>query len=159
MKTNLQVEIEAITNFANALKLMKNSGVIRSGRYTGDIGEWLVEQLYQGKRSTKMTEKGWDVMIDNSGDQLQVKTQTYDPKNTWNYFDSPQNDFTRFVQIILTDDILIQDIFDVPRLDFLKILRKGKDNKLSYKWNELKKWRVVPNSLPGYHRLSELFKK
>jgi len=38
------VAVEAVKNLSRSLQALRTAGVIRSSRYTGDLGEWYVEQ-------------------------------------------------------------------------------------------------------------------
>lgn len=151
--------VDAVKNLSATLHTLRVTGVIRSRRYTGDLGEWYVERLYGAARATGQTQKGWDIQL-ASGDRLQVKTQSYDLANRWNYLDSDLDHFDRFVLVILTDDLTVRDLYDVPVHALRPLLRvsldKGKQ-RFVYYWDTLAPWLVNPNTLPGYAEMAELF--
>lgn len=54
----IERQVNALKKFSAVVRDLNKTGVIRSSRYTGDIGEWYVEQLYSANRSPKQTETG-----------------------------------------------------------------------------------------------------
>lgn len=148
--------VEAVKNLASAIETLRTAGVTRSWRLTGDLGEWYVEQLYQAERATRRDQKGWDLRLPTTGVRLQVKAQTYDLQNKWNYLESDLEHFDRLVVVILTGTLTLRDLYDIPVGKLRTILRRGTDRKLSYSWNDLEPWRVDLKSLPGYAALREL---
>jgi len=87
---------------------------------------------------------------------LQVKTQTYDPQNKWNYLESDLEHFDRLVVVILSDTLTLRDLYEIPVDKLRTILRQGTDKKLSYFWDDLEPWRVDPRGLPGYTAVRDL---
>lgn len=147
--------VEAINNYSQSINELRNTDVFRSRRYTGDLGEWYVAQLYEGKVAENQTQKGWDIELKN-GEKLQVKTQTYDKGNRWNYFNSDLTLFDRFILVILNKDLKICKLYDVPSNELP--LKEGKEKKKRYHWNDLEKgkYSVNPKILPGYNSIKEL---
>jgi hypothetical protein len=150
---------EAVRLLAQAIRALRTAGVIRSWRLTGDLGEWYVEQLYEAERATRRDQKGWDLRLPATEERLQVKTQTYDPENKWNYLQSDLEHFDRLVVVILTDTLTLRDLYDIPASKLRSVMRLGTDKKLSYSWNDLEPWRVDLKSLSGYAALRELLKE
>jgi hypothetical protein len=150
--------VEAVKRLASAIETLRAAGVIRSWRLTGDLGEWYVEQLYEAERATRRDQKGWDLHLPTTGERLQVKTQTHDPQNKWNYLESDLEHFDRLVVVILADALTLRDLYDIPVSKLCSILRRGKDKRLSYSWNDLEPWRVDLKSLPGYAALRDLLR-
>ncbi len=148
--------VEAVKSLAYALKALRAAGVIRSRRFTGDLGEWYVEQLYNVERATSQTQKAWDFRVPTSGEWLQVKTQSLDPQNRWNYLESDPSLFDRLIVVILTDTLTLCELYDVPVSTLPSVLRVGKEGKPFYYWNDLAPWRVDPRTLPGYPPIAEL---
>src|SRR5262245_47959495 len=147
--------IAAITQLAQAISALRVTGVIRSRRFMGDLGEWYVAQLYDGRIADNQVEKGWDVQLVD-GTRLQVKTQSYDPQNRWNYLDSDPAHFNRLVVVILTDTFTLRDLYDIPGANLDDVLRTGGDGRRFYLWDALAPWRVDPRTLPGYAAIAGL---
>lgn len=147
--------IAAITQLAHAINALKATGVIRSRRFTGDLGEWYVAQLYSGRIAGSQVEKGWDVQLAD-GTRLQVKTQSYDPQNRWNYLDSDRAHFDRLVAVILNDTFTLRDLYDIPVADLVSLLRTGREGRPQYFWDTLAPWRIDPRTLPGFAPIADL---
>jgi hypothetical protein len=147
--------IAAITQLAHAIDALKATGVIRSRRFTGDLGEWYVAQLYSGTMADSQVEKGWDVRL-TDGTRLQVKTQSYDLQNRWNYLDSDPAHFDRLVVVILNDNFTLRNLYDIPVADLTPLLRTGREGRPQYFWDTLAPWQVAPQTLPGAPPLSDL---
>lgn len=64
-------QCEALTNFASAIKELKDSGVIRSHRYLGDIAEFMCADAYKIDLATNLREAGHDGVRDDL--RVQIK--------------------------------------------------------------------------------------
>lgn len=150
--------IEAVKALSRSLKTLRAQGVIRSRSFIGDLGEWYVEQLYEAEMSTNRVQKGWDLLVPVSGERLQVKTQSYSssPTNQWNYLGSDPTQFDRLIVIMLTEDLIVRDLYDVPAFELSSVLQIGKEQKPYYMWSKLAPWRVELRTLPGYAKVAEL---
>ncbi len=100
MSSSSDEAVAAVESLSQAIKSLKAIGIIRSRRFTGDLGEWYVEQLYQAKRAPSPTQVGWDLLLPVTGERVQVKTQSFDPSNAWNYLESDPALFDRLILII-----------------------------------------------------------
>ena len=141
--------IAAVRELSHAVRVLRELGVIRSRRFTGDLGEWYVCQLYGAQPAASQTQKGWDVNLPASGERIQVKTQSYDRENRWNYLDSLLSDFDRLVVVIITDFFTIRALYDVPAEELGRVLRIGAEKKPAYYWDDLEPWKVNALDLPG----------
>ena len=153
----------AVRDLSGAISKLKDLGIIRSRRFIGDLGEWYVATLWGARMSNNQVEKGWDLKTPE-GVRLQVKTQTYDRENRWNYLDSDLGLFDRLIAVILNDDFTIRDLYDVPAAELKGILRKAKEGKDArqerkcYTWDDLGKWRAEVEGLPGYPTVKDLIR-
>jgi len=148
--------VEAIKNYSQSISDLRTAKVFRSSRYTGDLGEWYVAQLYHGELAKSQTQADWDVILKN-GEKLQVKTQTYDKNNRWNYFTKDASLFDRFILVILIGNVKIRDLYNVSSDIFKSLLETGKEEKPIYKWDDFKNYRVNnPSTLPGYEKVKDL---
>ena len=146
----LEMEIVAVQELASAIATLRKLKVIRSRRFTGDIGEWYVTVLYEAEPAECQTQKGWDICCKADGCRLQVKTQSYDAQNKWNYLESDHSLFDRLLVVVLTDHLTIKSLYDIPTGDLLRVMRIGKENKPNYHFSDLEPWRVDVSTLPGY---------
>jgi hypothetical protein len=142
--------VQAIAQLSQALEVLRRSKVIRSARFVGDIGEWYVATLYRGELPKSQAQKGWDVIETSTGDRLQVKTQTFDEKNQWNYLNTPPDLFDRLIIVLLTTTLLIRSMYDIPAPDLAKVLRVGKEGRPIYRFVDLEGWKVNLKDLVGF---------
>lgn len=147
---------EALSALSEALLVLRDAGIIRSTRFVGDIGEWYVATLFGGDLPASQAQKGWDVLERSTGARLQVKTQTYDPKNAWNYLNTPPDQFDRLVVVILHPTMKIRDLYDIRAADMAQILRVGREARPIYRFSDLVPWRVDLAGLPGSAALADL---
>lgn len=63
---------EAIIQFFVAVKKLKDTGVIRSSKYTGDIAEFLVAEMLEIELSDNQREPGYDG-VDATNRKVQIK--------------------------------------------------------------------------------------
>src|SRR5882724_2134124 len=106
---------------------LREHGVVRSERFTGELGEWLAETAYKGKRAKSVTQKGWDVEITENASKLllQVKAHAKGKGNNAKWTEIDQDSvklFDRLIIIVLSDDYYIKNWFDIPKDALLKIL-------------------------------------
>jgi len=152
-RINIITPVQAICALSEAFAVLRQSGVIRSTRLVGDLGEWYVATLYDGELPESQVQKGWDVLERSTGSRLQVKTQTFDPKNQWNYLTTKPELFDRLLVVLLTSSFTIRDLYDVPSADVQQLVRIGKENKPIYRFKDLEPWRVKLTNLPGHDKL------
>src|ERR1700735_2371695 len=69
---DLKSKKRALVNFFEAMEALRREGVLINKKdFTCQIGEWLVEMIYDGKRAQSAIQKGWD--INANGKYIQVK--------------------------------------------------------------------------------------
>ncbi len=155
MSVDTKTIAESIKNLARAIKSLRAAEVIRSRYLFAELGEWYVEQLYEAERRRDSGRKGSDLRLPN-GAVVLVETKSYDPKNRWSFLEFNTNLFDRLILVILTDDLTVRDLYDVPITDFIRVLRGGQEDMPSYYWDDLTPWRVDATKFPGYSAISGL---
>jgi hypothetical protein len=149
--------IQAVKALSQAVRKLRELGVFRSRCFTGDLGEWYVATLYEGELPRNQTQKGWDVRLPPTGQRLQVRTQSFDPQNPWNYFEVNLALFDRLILVVLTDDFTIKALYDVPSAELKPpLLRVGKEQRPMFRFSDLEPWRTDVSCLPGFQRIAEL---
>lgn len=147
---------QAICMLADAFTALRQSGVVRSKRLVGDIGEWFVSTLYDVGLPLSQTQKGWDLLEQSTGQRLQVKTQTFDKTNQWNYLTTEPALFDRLLVVLLNDTFLMRDLYDIPTIELQRVIRVGKEKKPIYYFKDLTPWRVDISRLSGYTNLGKM---
>lgn len=133
----------AINDYINALQKLNSLGVLKNKKdFTGQIGEWLVETLYDGKRSDNGIQKGWDVEI--NGKRIQVKTHSKAESNDASftrisYYE--QDGIDELIIIVFTFDYKIKHFFIVPwKIAYSLTERRTKNKVPELKWSLLKEF-------------------
>lgn len=58
---------ESIKKYVQIIAELRDANILTNKKdFTGQIGEWLVAQLYNGKRATSANQKGWDACPERS---------------------------------------------------------------------------------------------
>jgi hypothetical protein len=143
--------------------VLRELGVIRSERFTGELGEWLGEIAYNGKRATVTSQKGWDVEAAENGIKsfLQVKAHAKGKNNNARWTEIDPNSlelFDRLIIIVLSDDYFIKQWLDIPKESLRKILIKSGKSWV-VRWDDAKTHSKNWQELPGGNGLSEFSKK
>jgi hypothetical protein len=80
----MDTRIKAIQDYLAAEKKLRDETVlVNRHSFTSQIGEWLVETIYDGKRASSGIQAGWDVQAD--GKNIQVKTHAKAINNNSNF--------------------------------------------------------------------------
>ncbi len=67
MEAKLESKSIAFDAFFKSMKVLRDEGILINKKdFTCQIGEWVVEMLYEGKRATSGIQKGWDVDVANT---------------------------------------------------------------------------------------------
>jgi hypothetical protein len=131
---------------------LKQKGVLRSERFTGELGEWLAECAYGGKRAKATSQKGWDITLTNkNGSQLlQVRTHAKGKTNTaaWTEIKPDSIElFDRLIIIVLSDDFFIKEWYDIPKESLRRLLtQSGKSWVVYWKDARLHKHQKIPRA-------------
>jgi hypothetical protein len=83
---NLTEIKNAIHDYLSALQKMRQLNIAPNSKdFTSQLGEWLVEQIYEGKRAESGIQRYWDVLVENK--KIQVKTHAKASKTDarWSY--------------------------------------------------------------------------
>lgn len=152
MNNELENKAKALDDFYKSLKKLREEGILTNKKdFTGQIGEWLVAELYQGKRAESSIQKGWD--IDVNGKHIQVKThaKATTNKNRWSGVkkDSPEK-IDELIIVVFTHDYKLKEFYKAPwsKAKPLIKMRGKKKTKPEITWNSLKNYRVEIDDLP-----------
>lgn len=72
MNKRIKDNYDAIKNFFDSAKVLKERGIIKSNRYLGDIGEYICSDLELLKLCDSLRNKGFDG-INDEGKKIEVK--------------------------------------------------------------------------------------
>jgi hypothetical protein len=143
------------------MKALRDEGILINKKdFTCQIGEWLVEMLYDGKRATSGIQKGWDV--DVKGKHIQVKAHAKAETNPAK-FSAVDKDSTERIDeliiVIFSFDYKLKAFYKVPwEIAYPKIKLRGKKNpRNEITWSSLKEYKIEKEDLPQQEIVS-LFK-
>lgn len=96
--------------------------------FTSQIGEWLVQEIYSGKRAESGIQKYWD--IESNLGKIQVKSHSKSKTTTarWSaikYDVVAEVDFV--VIVVFTEEYQLKEFYQVPWKDCLNLIRRNKD--------------------------------
>jgi len=150
-----------LTVFFQSMKALRDEGILINKKdFTCQIGEWLVEMLYDGKRATSGIQKGWDV--DVKGKHIQVKAHAKAETNPAK-FSAVDKDSTERIDeliiVIFSFDYKLKAFYKVPwEIAYPKIKLRGKKNpRNEITWSSLKEYKIEKEDLPQQEIVS-LFK-
>jgi len=138
-----------IRKYVEVLAALRKDGILTDKKdFTCQIGEWLVEQLYNGKRATTTNQKAWDVKV---GKQYwQVKTHAKSETNAARRSSIKKEPGLRVdvvIIIVFTHDYKLKEFYKVPWVVAQKQIKKsGVREKLS--WNSVKEYKMEIDELP-----------
>jgi hypothetical protein len=148
----------AFKEFFRATEKLKKLGITPNKKdFTSQVGEWLVEQVFDGKRSENGIQKYWDVKT--TDDLIQVKTHSK-AKTTSARWSSLKYDedaeITRVVIVIFSETYELQDIYNIPWLNCLKLIRRNASGDVIY-WDDVKEFKMDLYRINKQH-IIKLFK-
>lgn len=152
MKENLTLKASALDSFLKAMKTLRDEGILLNKKdFTGQIGEWLVEMIYDGKRATSGIQKGWDVDVD--GKHIQVKAHAKAETNSAKFSAVDKDSTERIDELIIvvfTFDYKLKAFYKVPWKDALPNIKlSGKKNSRNeIKWSSIKNFKIEKENLP-----------
>lgn len=116
--------------------------------FTCQIGEWLVEMIFDGYRSTNAIEKGWDVKIGEK--RIQVKAHAK-ARTTTNRTTSIKYDLDartdELIIIIFSQDYKLKEFYQLPWEIALTKIKREKHKDVIY-WNHLYEYKIEFDELP-----------
>lgn len=138
---------------------LRQKGVIRSERFTGELGEWLVEVAYEAERAAATSQRGWDVKERSAGKSslLQVKTHAKGKKNGARWTEvRPEclELFDRLIIVVLSDDYFIREWFDIPK-EALRAMLTQSGKSWIVKWDDAKSHAIELRNLRGSAALAQ----
>jgi hypothetical protein len=142
---------ESIRKYIQIIADLRNENILTNKKdFTGQIGEWLVEQIFDGKRATSAVQEGWDVEV--NGRFIQVKTHSKDEHNKtrWTSICStPACNVDELIIIVFSHHYKLLEFYQVPwGIAKTKIKMNAKKNRETLRWSELKENKKEIGELP-----------
>lgn len=161
MRTTLENKAKALRNFLNAMKTLREEGVLVNKKdFTCQIGEWLVETVYGGKRAASGIQKGWDIKVKGKNIQVKSHAKKEGNNNRWSRVEKDSTErIDELVIVVFTHDYKLKDFYNVPWKKALPLIkmRGKKTKKPEINWSSIEMYKVNIESLP-HQEIVALFK-
>jgi len=145
----------ALHNYFQSLNRLKELGVVTNKKdFTSQIGEWLVEEIYCGKRAESGIQKYWD--IESNIGKIQVKTHSKSKTTTarWSAIKYDVDAAVDFVVIVVfSEDYQLNEFYQVPWKDCLNLIRRNKDRDVLM-WDHIKDFKLEISQLTNQEIIS-----
>ena len=154
----MEKEKLAIEQYITAIQALHTLGILKSQHdFTSQIGEWLVETLYDGKRAESSIQKGWD--IDVNGYHIQVKThaKAEGNNNRWSAVDRNETEkIDELIIIEFTPYYKILKFYKVPWTEAKKHIKSRNIKSPQYKlsWSDIETFNISLYDLPKQNVIS-----
>lgn len=148
--------VQALAEIQNGMEKLRRLRVIRSQKVVGDLGEWVVAQVFDGELATSKGNRNWDILAE--GERIQVKAHAKAPDNStrWTGFPKAPRGYDAMVVVVFSPAFRVLELYKVPAEDVGRLLRTS-GNKLRLHWDDLGAWRVSKATISGSNSLCQLF--
>jgi hypothetical protein len=145
----------ALHNYFRSLYRLKELGIVTNKKdFTSQVGEWLVREVYGGKRADSGIQKYWD--IESNIGKIQVKTHSKSKttKARWSAIKYDVDAEVNYVVIVVfSEDYLLNEFYQVPWKDCLNLIRRNKDRDVLM-WDHLKDFKLEISQLKSQEIIS-----
>lgn len=149
-------KLEALTHFFAAMDGLRNMGILTNQKdFTGQLGEWLIEVIFDGKRAKSGVQEGWDVDI--SGHRIQVKAHAKNDTNTtsWTPLANPAIGIAdELIIVVFSKAYKLKAFYRIPWEQAVQIARttvsKKNGNAVKHKihWKDIARYSQDIGTLP-----------
>ena len=140
----------ALDVLSMAKQRLRELGVLRSERVTGEIGEYFACELFGYTRAVTTSNKGWD-LLGPKGQKIQVKSHAKGPGNRCRK--SEINDLSQFdelVIIVMSPEYRLHEVYRISsRQVSLLAGLNTQTGKIEVPWNALTDFSVNPLTHPS----------
>jgi hypothetical protein len=141
--------IEALNKYFNALFRLKELNVAPNSKdFTSQLGEWLIAEIYDGKKAESGIQKDWDIKIGN--ELVQVKTHAKAETTTARWSALKYNidaNVDLVIIVVFSHEFKLKEFYQVPWVKCIELIKRNKDRDVIM-WNDLKDYKVELTSLP-----------
>jgi hypothetical protein len=106
----------ALKEFFKAMDRLRDEGILINKKdFTCQIGEWLVETIYNGKRATSGIQNGWDVEVNGKYIQVKAHAKSAGNKNRWSAVNNePIVTVNELIIVVFTHDYKLKEFYKIP---------------------------------------------
>ena len=151
IKTSLEKHLSSLKEL-NELNVVTNKK-----DFTSQIGEWLVAELYNGKRATSGIQKDWDIETEFGYIQVKSHSKSITTSARWSPIKYNINaQINELIIVVFTPDYKLKEFYKVPWKMALSLIKRQKHRDV-INWDHLTDYRIEINQIPK-QELVELFK-
>jgi hypothetical protein len=122
------------------MKLLRDEQILINKKdFTCQLGEWLVEILYDGKRAESGIQKGWDVLAHGKHIQVKTHSKAEGNNNRWSAVERDSSErIDELIIIVFTQDYKLKEFYKIP----WEIAR------YEINWNSISDYNIAIDQLP-----------
>jgi hypothetical protein len=137
---------QAFQNYFSSLNALKVLKVVNNQRdFTCNLGEWLVEIIYNGKRSKIGNQKYWDIETPIGKIQVKTHAKSNNTKARWSKIKyDPNADVDFVVIIVFNEHFKLKEFYQISWSECMKMI-KGTN---TLQWNKIKEFKQEIDKLP-----------
>ncbi len=145
----------ALNNYFQSLKRLQDIGVTTNKKdFTSQIGEWLIEKIYNGQRAESGIQKYWDIETEFGKIQVKTHSKSKTTKARWSAIKYDIDSNVDFVVIIVfSEDYKLNEYYKIPWKNCLNLIRRNKDRDVLM-WDHLKDFKIEIEQLPNQEVIS-----
>jgi hypothetical protein len=151
-------EKKAIENYITSLQELHTLGILKSKHdFTSQIGEWLVETIYDGKRAVSSIQKGWDIDVNGYHIQVKAHAKSEGNNNRWSAVDRNETEkIDELIIIEFTPYYKILKFYKVPWTEAIKHIKSRNIKSLRFElsWSNIETFNVNLDDLPKQNVIS-----
>jgi hypothetical protein len=146
--TNFEIK-SALQNYFLSIKKLKELNLVTNQRdFTTNIGEWLVETIYDGERSKNGIQKYWDINATIGKIQVKSHAKSFNTKARWSAIKNYQNaDIDYVVIVVFNENYTLLEFYKIPWKICLNQINLNNTKGVLY-WNQIKEYKLDLDSLP-----------
>ena len=146
---------KAIKTYLNALAILRELRIAPNSKdFTSQIGEWLVEQMYDGERSLVGNEKFWDIKVGETKIQVKTHAKAQSTSARWSPIKyNPVANVDKLIIIVFSHDYKLKEFYSINWQEALPLIKREKNRDVIY-WNHIENYQVVIDELPKQHLIS-----
>lgn len=145
----------ALIDYLRALRKLKELKIAPYSKdFTSQLGEWLIEKIYDGNRADNGIQKCWDVMVGDKKIQVKTHAKASSTYARWSYIKlDPSADIDKLVIIVFSAEYKLKEFFELDWSKALPLIKQEKDGDKIY-WNHIKHFQIVIDNLPKQDLIS-----
>jgi hypothetical protein len=142
-----------LDSLVEAKRRLRELDVTRSERLVGEMGEWLAESIFGGRRAESSSQKSYDII--NNDRKVQVKTHAKGDGNNarWTEFKYQRGEFNDFIIIVMTNGYRLKEVYHIPEEIVFERINEAKKQRV-VDWDAYPEYAIPLDELPNQELVS-----